>query len=85
MSNSIVGVERILEYTDLKTEAEWQIEETAPQSGWPFNGNISFDNYSTKYRTGLDLVLNKISIKITPGEKVCHNSFDNKLNYLNHQ
>ena len=68
--NSIVGVERILEYTDLKTEAEWHITQTAPQSGWPFNGNISFDKYSTKYREGLDLVLKQISLKITPGEKV---------------
>ncbi len=67
---SIVGVERILEYTDLQTEAEWYIDETAPQSGWPFNGNIKLNEYSTKYRTGLDLVLKQISFDIRPGEKV---------------
>ncbi|CAG2113547.1 unnamed protein product [Medioppia subpectinata] len=50
------SVERILEYTDLNTEAEWHLEATAPQPGWPVDGNIDFQTYSTKYREGLDLV-----------------------------
>ncbi|XP_054168602.1 multidrug resistance-associated protein 1-like [Oppia nitens] len=70
LETNIVGVERILEYTDLKTEAEWYIEDTAPQSGWPIDGNIDFDNYSTKYREGLDLVIKQISIKINSGERI---------------
>ncbi len=40
------------------------------QNSWPFNGNIKFNEYSTKYRTGLDLVLKQISFDISPGEKV---------------
>ncbi|CAG2110754.1 unnamed protein product, partial [Medioppia subpectinata] len=69
LETNIVGVERILEYTDLNTEAEWHLEATAPQPGWPIDGNIDFQTYSTKYREGLDLVLKQISIKISAGEK----------------
>jgi ATP-binding cassette subfamily C (CFTR/MRP) protein 1 len=31
---------------------------------------ISFDKYSTRYREGLELVLNKISFDVNPGERV---------------
>lgn len=67
---SIVGIERILEYTDLPTEAEWNIEETRPPKQWPQRGNVEFDNYATRYRPGLDLVLKGITISINEGEKV---------------
>jgi ATP-binding cassette subfamily C (CFTR/MRP) protein 1 len=70
IETNIVGVERILEYSDLQTEAEWYIEKTAPSSDWPEIGNIDFVDYSTKYREGLDLVLKGISCKVTKGEKV---------------
>lgn len=70
IETNIVGVERILEYTDLPTEAEWHISATAPETGWPLNGKIEFKDYSTKYRTGLELVLKQISFDISKGEKI---------------
>lgn len=67
--SSIVGVERILEYTDLNTEADWVVESKAPAQDWP-KGEIEFVNYATRYREGLELVLKGISAKIRAGEKV---------------
>jgi len=31
---------------------------------------VTFDGYATRYRPGLDLVLNDVSVDITGGEKV---------------
>lgn len=70
IETNIVSVERILEYTDLTTEAEWQIKETAPDSQWPKMGRIEFDQYATRYRPGLDLVLKGITATVEPGEKI---------------
>ncbi|KAL7270494.1 ATP-binding cassette glutathione S-conjugate transporter ycf1 [Rhizina undulata] len=41
-----------------------------PSSSWPANGAVSFHNYSTRYRLGLDLVLKDISLDIKPKEKI---------------
>ena len=37
---------------------------------WPSRGEIVFKNFSTRYREGLDLVVEKINIHIKGGEKV---------------
>ena len=37
---------------------------------WPEKGEIKFNNYSTKYREGLDLVLKRITLEVNPSEKV---------------
>ena len=41
-----------------------------PPPGWPSSGAISFRNYSTQYRAGLPLCLNRLSLEIAPGRKV---------------
>ena len=52
-------------------QAPWDIPETKPDRYWPPEGQVSVDNYSTRYRPGLELVLNQISFGVNPGEKVC--------------
>ena len=37
---------------------------------WPTTGKVTFKNYSTRYREGLDLVVKNINVTINPGEKV---------------
>lgn len=85
----MVGVERILEYSNLPNEAEWEIESTKPPKGWPTKGVVNFEKYATRYRPGLDLVLKGITVSIEQGEKVywiqkylLKNSFNFYLLYI---
>ncbi|EDO17723.1 hypothetical protein Kpol_1033p28 [Vanderwaltozyma polyspora DSM 70294] len=70
VETNIVSVERIKEYAELKSEAPLIIEEKRPSENWPERGAIKFENYSTRYRPDLDLVLKNISLDIKPQEKV---------------
>ncbi|XP_040570074.1 multidrug resistance-associated protein 1 [Lepeophtheirus salmonis] len=70
VETNIVAVERIQEYTKAEKEAPWIIEDTKPDEDWPRKGEISFKNYSTRYREGLDYVLKNVSLDIEGGEKI---------------
>ncbi|KAF9106425.1 Canalicular multispecific organic anion transporter 2 [Mortierella sp. GBA35] len=67
--NHLVAVERVIEYTDLKTEAPEHTNIVLPPN-YPDQGHIQFRNYSTRYREGLDLVIKNISLEILPAQKV---------------
>lgn len=64
------SVERIKEYLDVEQEASSVVPENRPPSNWPSQGSVEFINYSTRYRPDFDKVLNNVSFKILPGEKV---------------
>ena len=51
-------------------QANWEIPENKPPRNWPSKGQMSFKQYSTRYREGLDLVLSDIECNIRSGEKV---------------
>ena len=70
VETNIVAVERLDEYSQLKTEDEWERPETAPGESWPETGQISLEKYSTRYREGLDLVLKDVSVEFQGGERV---------------
>lgn len=70
IETNIVSVERMDEYSTLKTEAPEEIPTSRPPMGWPSSGGIRFVGYSTRYRENLDLVLKGISFNIEPGEKI---------------
>ncbi|ODV93459.1 hypothetical protein PACTADRAFT_20700, partial [Pachysolen tannophilus NRRL Y-2460] len=70
VESNIVCVERILEYSKLKSEASEIIENHRPPAYWPSEGRVKFDHYSTKYRANLDPVLNDINLDIQPSEKI---------------
>ncbi|EPS34615.1 hypothetical protein PDE_09579 [Penicillium oxalicum 114-2] len=70
VETNIVSVERVLEYANLPSEAPDVIFKRRPAVGWPAQGAVSFQNYSTRYREGLDLVLKDINLDIKPHEKI---------------
>lgn len=61
LETNIVSIERLKEYSELETEAAWEVAEKKPPKEWPQKGEIRFDHYSTRYRPGLDLVGDKNS------------------------
>lgn len=70
LETSVIAVERILEYCNLKSEAPDVIPENKPDDEWPSEGVVKFSNYSTRYRENLDLILKDISISIKSHEKI---------------
>ncbi|XP_022257805.1 multidrug resistance-associated protein 1-like, partial [Limulus polyphemus] len=70
LETKIVSVERIDEFSVLPSEAPWEIEDQKPSKQWPAEGKVSFHNYSTRYREGLDLVLKDINLNIQSAEKI---------------
>ncbi len=70
LETNVVSVERVKEYSETPQEARWYIDETKPPRSWPDEGKVAFENYMTRYRPGLDLVLKGITVNISAGEKV---------------
>ena len=65
-----MSVERVKEYSETVPEAEWESAPGCkPPKDWPQNGNIKIEQYSTRYRQGLDFVLKGISAEIQTHEK----------------
>ncbi|CAI9737156.1 resistance-associated 1-like [Octopus vulgaris] len=69
LQSNIVAIERIREYSHVDSEADWD-KGAEVDSSWPKTGTIEFNNYKTRYRPGLDLVLRGITCKINSGEKI---------------
>ncbi|KAI1335138.1 P-loop containing nucleoside triphosphate hydrolase protein [Xylariaceae sp. FL0016] len=70
VETNIVSVERVLEYARLPSEAPEIIHRNRPPVAWPARGAVQFNNFSTRYREGLDLVLKNINIDIKSHEKI---------------
>uniref|UniRef100_A0A4W6BLT6 ATP-binding cassette, sub-family C (CFTR/MRP), member 3 n=1 Tax=Lates calcarifer TaxID=8187 RepID=A0A4W6BLT6_LATCA len=70
LESNIVAVERVKEYSETKPEAPWEVEDKKPPPEWPMEGNVQFQEYSVRYREGLDLVLKNLTLSVKGGEKV---------------
>ncbi|XP_076457523.1 multidrug resistance-associated protein 1-like isoform X2 [Babylonia areolata] len=70
LESTVISVERIVEYSKLPQEAAWLNPERRPTRGWPRHGDVIFQNYSARYRAGLNLVLKSLTCHIKGGEKV---------------
>ena len=70
VETNIVSVERVLEYARLPSEAPEVISKHRPKISWPAHGAVRLNDYSTRYRPGLDLVLKNINLNIKAHEKI---------------
>ncbi|KAM6951720.1 ATP-binding cassette sub-family C member 3 isoform 1-T1 [Aplochiton taeniatus] len=70
LESNIVAVERVKEYSETTPEAPWELEDRKPPSDWPPRGNVEFNDYSVRYREGLDLVLKNLTLSVKGGEKI---------------
>merc|ERR1719283_342862 len=70
VETNMVSVERISEYQEIVQEAPFDVPENDPGESWPENGVIKFENYQTRYRDGLDLVLRGIDCNVESREKI---------------
>ena len=72
VETNIIAVERIKRYSNLDQEGATNEDPSSePQNEWPEHGEVTFVDYSAKYRLGLDLVLHGINCTIKGGEKLC--------------
>ncbi|KAI3619753.1 metal resistance protein ycf1 [Moniliophthora roreri] len=70
VEQNMVAVERILHQIEVVPEAPLELPESKPPQNWPTSGEITFSNYSTRYRPELDLVLKNLSFTIRGKERV---------------
>lgn len=67
VENKMISVERILQFSNISSEAPLVIENCRPEEDWPRQGTIEIDNLYVQYNPGLPMVLKGISC-IFPGE-----------------
>lgn len=65
----MTSVERVVEYTELKSEAPW-VTSTRPPGDWPSRGQVTFDRVHLAYRVDGPLILKDINAVFRPNEKV---------------
>ncbi|XP_033954626.1 ATP-binding cassette sub-family C member 4-like [Pseudochaenichthys georgianus] len=69
VENMMTSVERVVEYTELESEAPWETEKRPPPD-WPSKGLVTFDRVSFSYSPEGPLVLNNMKAMFRPQEKV---------------
>ena len=69
VEQNIVSVERVLSYSNTDSEAAYEVDEKPPKE-WPTQGKIEFQDYSTRYRKDLGLVLKNVNMTIESGERI---------------
>uniref|UniRef100_A0A3P9IC91 Cystic fibrosis transmembrane conductance regulator n=1 Tax=Oryzias latipes TaxID=8090 RepID=A0A3P9IC91_ORYLA len=69
VENMMVSVERVVEYSDLQSEAPWETEKRPPPD-WPSKGLVTFDQVSFTYSEDSQPVLHNLKAVFRPQEKV---------------
>ncbi|XP_065864880.1 putative ABC transporter C family member 15 [Euphorbia lathyris] len=68
--NKMISVERVLQYSNITSEAPLVIEESRPRNNWPEVGKICFQGLEIRYAEHLPSVLKNISCTFPGGKKV---------------
>lgn len=67
----MTSVERVVEYTELESEAPWETKKRPPPE-WPSRGLVTFDGVSFSYSSDGPVVLKDMKAMFRPKEKVRH-------------
>ncbi|KAL1500932.1 hypothetical protein ABEB36_006349 [Hypothenemus hampei] len=68
LENNMTSVERVVEYTEV--ECETKKDEKPPLKTWPERGELKFHSVFLRYASNEPYVLNNLSFKIKPKEKI---------------
>ncbi|GAY44027.1 hypothetical protein CUMW_079090 [Citrus unshiu] len=68
VENKMISVERILQFTNIPSEAPLVIKNSRPSPEWPSSGKIELENLLVQYNPTLPMVLKGITCTF-PGEK----------------
>uniref|UniRef100_A0A3B4B9R6 Uncharacterized protein n=1 Tax=Periophthalmus magnuspinnatus TaxID=409849 RepID=A0A3B4B9R6_9GOBI len=69
VENMMTSVERVVEHTELESEAPWETDKKPPPD-WPKQGAVTFNEVNFSYGDDGPLVLKDLSFSLEPGEKV---------------
>ncbi|XP_069746450.1 ATP-binding cassette sub-family C member 4 isoform X3 [Narcine bancroftii] len=69
VENLMTSVERVLDYTQLESEASWESYKPPP-SDWPNHGTVTFEDVNFAYSPDCDPVLKDLNLTIRTKEKV---------------
>lgn len=70
VENRMVSVERIKQFANIQSEAEWEKKDCLPSPNWPTHGNVELEDLQVRYRPNTPLVLKGITLNILGGEKI---------------
>ncbi|KAA8549166.1 hypothetical protein F0562_000850 [Nyssa sinensis] len=70
VENRMVSVERVKQFTNIPSEAEWEKKDCLPSPNWPTHGNVELNDLQVRYRPNTPLVLKGITLNIRGGEKI---------------
>lgn len=70
VENRMVSVERIKQFTNIPSEAEWVKKDSPPPPNWPNHGSVELRDLQVRYRPNTPLVLKGITLTIQGGEKI---------------
>ncbi|PWA56771.1 multidrug resistance-associated protein 4 [Artemisia annua] len=70
VENRMVSVERIKQFTNIPSEAEWVKKDNPPPVNWPSHGNVELKDLQVRYRPNMPLVIKGITLSIKGGEKI---------------
>ncbi|KAG7967290.1 hypothetical protein I3843_08G093500 [Carya illinoinensis] len=67
VENRMVFVDRIKQFTNIQSEAEWEIKDYLPPPNWPTHGKIDLKDLQIRYRPNPPLVLKDVTLSIYGG------------------
>ncbi|XP_059316383.1 putative ABC transporter C family member 15 [Lycium ferocissimum] len=70
VENKMISVERILQFSDVPSEAPLIIEKSSPKPDWPLKGRIEIKDLHVQYSPDLPRVLKGITCTFPEGKKI---------------